>query len=99
MDVPPAESTPSFTDVWGAVYRLVSPGVFLFGNEAANAPPVERPTQEVEIMEPYFLGERPITQAQWTDVMGTNPSKFQDGWSAGLRPVESISMDLSLIHI
>lgn len=93
MDVPPAESTPSFTDVWGAVYRLVSPGVFLFGNEALNAPPVEQPAQDVEILEPFFLGERPITQAQWTDVMGTNPSKFQDGWSAGLRPVESISMD------
>ena len=25
--------------------------------------------------------------------MGDNPSKFQDGWSAGLRPVETISMD------
>ena len=25
--------------------------------------------------------------------MGTNPSKFQEGWSAGLRPVEQISLD------
>ena len=25
--------------------------------------------------------------------MGENPSKFQDGWSAGLRPVEQINMD------
>jgi formylglycine-generating enzyme required for sulfatase activity len=25
--------------------------------------------------------------------MGSNPSTFQEGWSAGLRPVESISMD------
>ena len=25
--------------------------------------------------------------------MGDNPSKFQDGWSAGLRPVETISMN------
>ena len=25
--------------------------------------------------------------------MGENPSKFQEGWSAGLRPVENINMD------
>ena len=33
-----------------------------------------------------------VTQAQWADIAGENPSKFQEGWSAGLRPVETISM-------
>lgn len=90
----PAEPPqPSFTDRWGACYRLVKPGVFAFGNERPDASPTEQPVQEVEILEPYFMGEHPVTQAVWHDIMGQNPSKFQDGWSAGLRPVESVNMD------
>ena len=27
----------------------------------------------------------------WEGVMGHNPSKFQEGWSSGLRPVDSVS--------
>ena len=93
MDAQSPDSTPSFTDQWGAIYRLVSPGAFFLGNDASNAPPNEQPVQEVEIADPFFLGERPITQAQWADVTKSNPSKFQEGWSAGLRPVESINFD------
>ena len=37
------------------------------------------------------MGVRPVTQAHWSAIMGSNPSKFQEGWSAGLRPVESIT--------
>ena len=93
MDHQASDTTPFFTDAWGAAYRLVSPGVFSFGNDSPNAPPNEQPAHQVDVTEPFFLGERPITQAQWSDVMGRNPSKFQEGWSAGLRPVESVSMD------
>jgi formylglycine-generating enzyme required for sulfatase activity len=83
---------PFFTDRWGATYRLVEPGSFVFGNERPDAHPAEQPAQEVVISEPFFLGERPVTQAIWLDVMEENPSRFQDGWSAGLRPVESVSI-------
>ena len=61
------------------------------GDESGRGHPNEGPASEVLINEPFFLGERPVTQAQWSDVMGSNPSKFQDGWSAGLRPVEQVS--------
>ncbi|MGB2070131.1 MAG: formylglycine-generating enzyme family protein [Poseidonia sp.] len=84
---------PSFTDQYGSVYRLVEPGVFTMGDESPRSHPNERPASEVSINEPFFLAERPVTQAQWSDVMGSNPSKFQDGWSAGLRPVEQVSHD------
>ena len=84
-------SNPSFTDVYGATYRLVEPGAFVLGAEGHSGHPSERPSCRVEIVEPFFLAERPVTQAQWSDVMGGNPSKFQDGWSAGLRPVEQVN--------
>ena len=61
------------------------------GDESGRGHPNEQPATEVQISEPFFLGERPVTQAQWSDVMGSNPSKFQEGWSAGLRPVEQVS--------
>ena len=41
--------------------------------------------------DPFFIGARPVTQVEWSSVMGENPSRFQDGWSAGLRPVERVS--------
>ena len=81
---------PRFTDQWGAQYCLVEPGEFSMGT--AKGSPREAPEHLVQITEPFFLGERPVTQAQWSDLMGSNPSTFQEGWSAGLRPVESISM-------
>jgi formylglycine-generating enzyme required for sulfatase activity len=86
-------SRPSFTDAWGATYRLIEPGKFEFGNSAASAPRTEQPSQWIQLEEPFFLGEHLVTQAQWADLMGDNPSRFQEGWSAGLRPVESVNMD------
>ncbi len=86
------DSIPVFTDAWGATYRLVEPGAFQFGNPSKQAHPTEQPPQEVHINEPFFFAERLVTQAHWSDVMGSNPAKFQAGWSAGLRPIESVNM-------
>lgn len=88
-----AGSSPSFSDEYGAVYRLVEPGEFTMGDVSGKGHPNEQPSFLVAITEPFFLAERLVTQAQWQDVMGSNPSKFQEGWSAGLRPVEQISLD------
>jgi formylglycine-generating enzyme required for sulfatase activity len=88
-----AQTTPSFVDAYGSTYRLIEPGSFVLGDPSASGHPSERPSCTVTISEPYFLAERPVTQAQWADVMGNNPSKFQEGWSAGLRPVEQVSLD------
>ena len=84
--------TPFFTDQYGSSYRLVEPGTFVLGDVESTGRPNEQPACEVNITEPFFLAERPVTQAQWADIAGHNPSKFQEGWSAGLRPVENISM-------
>ena len=84
---------PSFEDSFGGTYLLVEPGSFNIGDEVGSGHPNEQPVAPVEISEPFFLGVRPVTQAHWSAVMNNNPSKFQEGWSAGLRPVETISFD------
>ena len=84
---------PSFEDSFGGTYLLVEPGSFNIGDEIGSGHPNEQPIVSVEISEPFFLGVRPVTQAHWTAVMNNNPSKFQEGWSAGLRPVETVSFD------
>ena len=80
---------PTFTNEWGGSFVLIEPGSFLMGDE--NGSKFEKPIRKVEITEPYFIGARPVTQVEWTSVMGDNPSKFNQGWSAGLRPVEKVS--------
>ena len=52
----------------------------------------ECPSHEVEIDAPFFIGQRPVTQMHWETIMGYNPSKFQQGWSSGLRPVDSVTL-------
>ena len=38
---------------------------------------VERPVHRVTISEDFWMGQFPVTQRQWQEVMGTNPSYFQ----------------------
>jgi len=47
----------------------------------------ERPQHRVIISRPFYLGRYPVTQGQWFDVIGANPSLF-DGRD---RPVEQVS--------
>lgn len=84
-------SRPSFSDSFGGTYILIEPDKFLMGDIVGDGLDREKPVHEVEISRPFFIGERPVTQAHWGAVMGDNPSKFTEGWSAGLQPVESIS--------
>jgi formylglycine-generating enzyme required for sulfatase activity len=47
----------------------------------------------VPIDRPYYIGRYEVTQAEWTKVMGTNPSIFQGGkveGDAGRHPVENV---------
>lgn len=43
-------------------------------------------------IEGFWLGETPVTQAQWCAVMGTNPSRF----SGSNKPVECVNYDDTL---
>jgi len=50
---------------------------------------VERPTHRVTISEDFWIGQFPVTQRQWQEVMGNNPSHFQGAGPAA--PVEQVS--------
>ena len=66
---------PTFSNENGGTFVLIEPG------DIAN----------ITIIEPFFIGSRPVTQVEWTVIMDNNPAKFKDGWSAGLRPIETVS--------
>ena len=68
---------PSFSNEYGGTFVLIEPG--------SNG--------DIVVLQPYFISARPLTQVEWSSIMNNNPSKFNDGWSAGLRPVENISWD------
>jgi formylglycine-generating enzyme required for sulfatase activity len=50
----------------------------------------EAPNHAVTITRPFFLSKTLVTQAIWTQVMGTNPSYFR---GSKMLPVDSISWD------
>jgi formylglycine-generating enzyme required for sulfatase activity len=74
---------------------LVPPGVFQMGSPQVLATPdgwdneVERPVHQVTITKGFWIGEFSITQRQWEEVMGNNPSYFA-GAGPDL-PVEQVS--------
>ena len=79
---------------------LVPPGTFDMGCSASLAYPCdpdENPVHEVTLTEAFYLSRYEVTQAQWTTVMGSNPSFFTYATEAvpanevPNRPVERIS--------
>lgn len=77
----------------GLYFIDLMPGSFLRGCSPSQGRRDEGPPILCVIDAPYALSARPVTQQQWELVMGENPSKFSEGWTAGLRPVDSISRD------
>ena len=83
----------------GLFFIDVQPGPFLRGCSPSQGRRDEGPPVECTIASPYALGARPVTQQQWELVMGENPSKFNEGWTAGLRPVDSVSRDDIMVFV
>jgi len=68
-------------------------GSFLMGSppEETGHSGKEAPQHQVTL-EGFWMSQTPITQAQWRQVMGTNPSRFQGNQADGdKRPVEEVS--------
>jgi formylglycine-generating enzyme required for sulfatase activity len=69
--------------------RLVPAGEFLMGTaEPSEELARERPQHQVRIARAYYLGEFPVTQAQFEAVMGHNPSQYKGDSD---RSVEQVS--------
>ena len=63
--------------------RLVLPlvwipaGRFIMGSDSPVALPDERPARRVFLSRGFWLGQYPVTQAQWQAVWGSNPSDLE----------------------
>ena len=77
----------------GLYFIHVRTGQYLRGCPPSQGRRDEGPPISCHIGRAFALSARPVTQQQWELVMGENPSKFNEGWTAGLRPVESVSRD------
>jgi len=66
---------------------LIPAGTFRMGDITGAGNSNEKPVHEVDITRPFLLGRTEVTQAQWTAVMGTYPSRFKGEDD----PVEQVS--------
>jgi formylglycine-generating enzyme required for sulfatase activity len=73
-------------------FVLIPAGSFIMGSPAAEPErdPDER-QHPVTISKPFYLQTTQVTQKQWAQVMGINPSRFKD--CGGDCPVDSISWE------
>ncbi|MCU0915425.1 MAG: formylglycine-generating enzyme family protein [Planctomycetes bacterium] len=75
------------------VFRLVPAGTFTMGSPPSEAQrgTNEGPQHQVTLTQAFYCGKFEITQGQWRQIMGNNPSYFP---LAGLNaPVETVSWD------
>ncbi len=66
----------------GIEMLLVPPGEFVMGMSPRDllAMDDERPAHEVVLTNPFYLGRNEVTQGEWIQVMGYNPSYFQEAY-------------------
>ncbi len=70
----------------------IPPGRFWMGSppDEPERADDEGPQHLVQL-QGFFMGQTPITQAQWQALMGSNPSRFSDQPDSDQRPVENVS--------
>ncbi|MBM4089348.1 MAG: formylglycine-generating enzyme family protein [Planctomycetes bacterium] len=89
----PASSDPPgltrITNSIGMELVQIPAGEFLMGSPDSDPDAMsrEKPQHRVRIAKPFFLGVHPVTQEQYQQVTGTNPSF----WKGATRPVERVS--------
>ncbi|PIQ26387.1 hypothetical protein COW36_14610 [bacterium (Candidatus Blackallbacteria) CG17_big_fil_post_rev_8_21_14_2_50_48_46] len=83
-----APSSPPFQNGLGMKFIRIEPGKFLMGSPEYEHHREEDETQHsVTLSKPYWIQTTPVTQAQWEELMGFNPSDFKNP----LHPVENVS--------
>jgi formylglycine-generating enzyme required for sulfatase activity len=64
---------------------LVPAGTFSMGSNEGESR--EKPVHQVTISKPFFMGKYEVTQKEWAEIMGSNPSTFK----GDNLPVEQVS--------
>lgn len=73
-----------------APFVYISPGTFIMGSsEHEPGRGSDEMQHEVTLTKGYFIQTTPVTQGQWKEVMGSNPSNFLQGGENC--PVEGVS--------
>nr|WP_304364479.1 formylglycine-generating enzyme family protein [Methanosarcina sp. KYL-1] len=72
-------------------FVLIPAGKFMMGSpsEEQGRYDNEGPAHNVRIEKPFYMGKYTVTQKQWDEIMGSNPSRFK----GDDLPVESVSWD------
>jgi len=80
------------TNTIGMKFVRVQAGKFRMGSPEEEKFRVKNETRyKVIIKEPFYLQTTEVTQRQWIEIMGENPSEFKNGEKDS--PVESVSWD------
>lgn len=81
----------SFTNSIGMKFVLISSGTFMMGSSPLNEPERFKDERQhrVTITKPFYMQTTEVTQDQWREVMGSNPSHFKD--CGADCPVEGVS--------
>jgi len=86
--VTPPSTGRTFTNSIGMKFVFIPPGTFMMGS------PEDEPEREsderqhkVILTKGFYMGMTEVTQAQWREIMGSNPSSFK----GDTRPVERVS--------
>ena len=70
-------------------FIYVPGGTFKMGDVFGDGYTEEKPVHDVQLDE-FYMGKYPVTQGQWEQIMGNNPSNFKKGKNY---PVENVSWD------
>ena len=79
-----------FKNIVGMQFVLIAPGKFIMGSPSKElGRTIFEAQNEVFIQQPFYIQKTEVTQGQWEDVMGDNPSYFS---ACGENcPVENVS--------
>lgn len=94
LQVAETERPKALANSLGMRFVLLPAGTFIMG---ASSDPARRtneePAHEVILTEPFYLAVNPVTQSEYEQVMGANPSLFQGRTGGPSNPVESVSWE------
>jgi formylglycine-generating enzyme required for sulfatase activity len=84
----PSKISPKITPTPKMEFVLIPAGEFDIGSKNETERwDVENPVHRVNISKAFYMGKYEVTQKQWRDVMGNNPSSFE----GDNLPVETVS--------
>ena len=66
---------------------LINEGTFTMGSDYDMGEEDESPLRNITITKPFYIGKYEVTQEQWKQIMGTNPSQYK----GPKNPVDTVS--------